>query len=144
MKKLLFIILFLPVLSFAQYETNDPVYDLKPSVLNFEKFKGSPTDYELPYLRYSLLKCFKYRMYGYAASVASVAIASVPLFYTESKFLEKHPREDYSALVKKTNMAAGGIGLVGIGFFIASEVWFKRSSIKPTLSDDGIGVVIKF
>lgn len=143
MKKLLLLLLLLPALVFSQKTTVDP---WPPKVHKFEKFNATPTNYEIPYIRYCIRKTSNLRLTTYGLSFATTVSSLIPLVYTEEKFLLNHRKielSDYNRNIKIIRYTTIGLGLASFGTYVLSEVWFRKASVVPLVSADGIGVIIK-
>lgn len=139
MKKLL-LILFVAfaTIANAQHETFDTeqIYksELSDKYLKFEKFKASTTDYELPYLRYCIKKSYNLRQTAYVVSLLSSGLVLI----STSEKLRSTDNGVYTRRVAYAGMATALV------LYYFSEEWFYRSSIKPVLHENGLGIRYRF
>lgn len=145
MKKIVFILFFLPTFLFAQERDTffEPIKE--PHIFNyvsFDNLQATSSNFELPYLRYCIKKSINYRYVGYGFMALS---ASSFLIKNKAVAMRDFEKNEFHYFFEENGQILG-YGLMGAGAvsFIISERWFARSAIKPVIHANGLGVMYKF
>lgn len=152
MNKLILLFVFLPFLSFAQFDDPnlDPLYSadgftkkIKAKAFTFQSMGiEEPTDeinLQLDFIRYCNYKHYKQRQTAYVLWGLGTAIGVAPLFIPDDNFSTIDKQLQFT---KATGIASAALNLIAIVVFIDSDKWLKYSSVKP--ASNGLGVTITF
>lgn len=142
MKKLLLVILILTTIKAnAQFQTydNEPIYSATYSNrhITFEKLGATENNYELPFLRHCLKRSLQYRV---ATTAFSIVSAGLLIYSIENPYIDKKYNQN---TIKTLHVSYGFAGAALLTYTI-SEYWFKQSSIKPVIHDNGLGIKLLF
>lgn len=151
MKKLLFFLFLLPLITTAQEETQipnyfsnskavyDPIYGettSKTKHFSYDKiFMNAPVidnEIEMQFIRYCHFKYYKQRSKAYLLSGAGLILSSSALILNDVN----------PDLLKPVSLAGAALNLAALVIFIDADKWLKYSTIKP--SKNGIGINITF
>lgn len=151
MKKLLFIILLVPLFVFPQEENNksiifnsyddvkDPIYGESTENVKqfsyeeiFMNFPVSKSETEMQFMRYCNFRYHKQRRMAYTLTATGMAITAGGLFLPMNE-------PDFPVVL---SIAGSACSVAGLIVLVSADRWLKYSSIKP--SDTGIGVKIAF
>ena len=148
MKTLILIVFILTsITAFSQSDISEE--EPWQKVLSFDKLKrygGNSSNYETAYMRYCFKKSSNLRITSYCLSAVTAIAFYAHNSYTEEVFLQKYSSkylDAYNQRSKALQVTAYSLTLASVATYIASEVWFRKSTVVPIVSGSGIGIIIR-
>jgi hypothetical protein len=137
MKKLIFLLLFLPIICEAQEQNfnnfiKDSTVYIRQKTFTLEQIKATDQDYELQFIRFCNKQFYKQLKTVYFLWGASIITGLSPEFINFEK----------GSSVKTVSWISAGLGILSIFVFIDADKWLKYSAVKP--AREGLGIVITF
>ena len=140
MRKLLFLLIIIPSLSFGQDKPkHEKAFNAESVIWNYQTTNVDQSTVELEFMRYCNYRYYKQNRTAYTLWGAGIIVGSLPLIINEDLFENS---KDYTAFTTNSAIVSSGLSLIALIVLIDSDKWFKYSSFKPSI--EGNSIVIRF